>query len=145
MNRPSSLRGEVLWKRWQTTDKWPLAKVTKWSWPGEFLKGSIWMHFHMKEHNSIRKSTFAPFSIQKSKGPCHKIGQDQPGVTIYVNFKELTPQMLCTKFQGNRPSGSGREFFLRFLPFMGMVVILVMWPGPNIYVFPPLPGGSIWN
>ena len=84
------------------------------------------MHFHMKEHNSIRKSTFAPFSIQKSKGPCHKIGQDQPGVTIYVNFKELTPQMLCTKFQGNRPSGSGREFFLRFLPFMGMVVILVM-------------------
>ena len=28
--------------------------------------------------------------------------------------------MLHTKFQGNRPSGSGVEDFLRFLPYMGM-------------------------
>ena len=34
--------------------------------------------------------------------------------------------MLHTKFQGNRPFGSGEEDFLRFLPYMGMVAILVM-------------------
>ena len=35
--------------------------------------------------------------------------------------------MLHTKFQGNRPRGSGEDI-LRFLQFMGMVAILVMWP-----------------
>ena len=35
-----------------------------------------------------------------------------------------------TKFQGHRLFGSGQEDFLRFLPYMGMVAILVMWPGP---------------
>ena len=34
--------------------------------------------------------------------------------------------MLHTKFQGNQPGGYGEEYFLRFLPYMGMVVILVM-------------------
>ena len=33
---------------------------------------------------------------------------------------------IYTKFQGNQPSGSGEEDFLRFLPHMGMVAILVM-------------------
>ena len=40
--------------------------------------------------------------------------------------------MLHTKFQGNQPSDSGEEDFLRFLPYMGMAAILVMWPGQNI-------------
>ena len=30
------------------------------------------------------------------------------------------------KFQDHRPSGSGEEDFQRFLPYMGMVAILVM-------------------
>ena len=47
-------------------------------------------------------------------------------VIIYTNFIELTPQMLHTKFHCNRPSGSGEEDFLRFLPYMGMAAILVM-------------------
>ena len=34
--------------------------------------------------------------------------------------------MLHTKFRGNRPAGSGEEDFFRFLPYMGMVAILVM-------------------
>ena len=37
--------------------------------------------------------------------------------------------MLHAKFQDHRPSGSGEEGFLRFLPFMGMAAILVMSPG----------------
>ena len=44
------------------------------------------------------------------------------------------------------PFGSGEEDFLRFLPYMGIVVILVMWPGPFEQNFvPPSHGGSIWN
>ena len=34
--------------------------------------------------------------------------------------------MLHTKFHENRPAGSGEEDFLRFLPYRGVVAILVM-------------------
>ena len=34
--------------------------------------------------------------------------------------------MLHTKFRGNRSTGSGEEVFFRFLPYMGVVAILVM-------------------
>ena len=34
--------------------------------------------------------------------------------------------MLHTKFRGNRPAGSGEENIKGFLPYMGMVAILVM-------------------
>ena len=36
--------------------------------------------------------------------------------------------MLDTKFQCNWPTGSAEEDFLKFLPYKGMVAILVMWP-----------------
>ena len=38
----------------------------------------------------------------------------------------LEQPMLHTKFQGHMSFGSGEEDFLRFLPYMGMSVILVM-------------------
>ena len=54
--------------------------------------------------------------------------------------------MLHTKFQGHRSIGSGEEDFLRFLPYMGMAAILVMWPKPFEQLFVPrIPGGYIWN
>ena len=34
--------------------------------------------------------------------------------------------MLHAKFQDHKTSGSGEEDFLRFLPYMGIVAILVM-------------------
>ena len=34
--------------------------------------------------------------------------------------------MLHTKFRGNRPAGFGEEDFEGFLPYTGMVAILVM-------------------
>ena len=34
--------------------------------------------------------------------------------------------MLHTNFHGNQPAGSGEEDFLRVLPYMGMMAILVM-------------------
>ena len=54
--------------------------------------------------------------------------------------------MLHTKFQGHWPFGYGEEDFLRFLQYIGMVAILVMWPGPYEHTFiPPSHGDSIWN
>ena len=43
----------------------------------------------------------------------------------YTNFVELQTLMLHTKFQGNWPSGSGEEEFLRFWAFVSMTAILV--------------------
>ena len=37
--------------------------------------------------------------------------------------------MLRTNFQGHRLFGSGKEDFLRFLPYIGVATILVMCPG----------------
>ena len=64
------------------------------------------MHYCIKEHNNNQNMHFSTFPIQKPK-----IGQGQPRVIIYINLKEITPQMLYTKFQGNWPSGSGEEDF----------------------------------
>ena len=54
--------------------------------------------------------------------------------------------MLHTKFQGHWSIGSGEEDFLRFLPYMGMAAMLVMWPRSfEQLFFPKSPGGCIWN
>ena len=85
-------------------------------------------------------------SIREQIWPCHKIGQGQPRVIIWINLVVLVHSMLHTKFQGHRPFGSGEEDFLRFLPYTGMVASLVMWPGPFEYAFvPPFHGRSTWN
>ena len=61
------------------------------------------------------KTIFVIFSIQKPMGnqirPCHKKGQGQPRVSVYINFEELTTQMLGTNFRGNQSDGSGEEDF----------------------------------
>ena len=48
-------------------------------------------------------------------------------VIIGTNYDGLKSPMPHTKFHGtcNRPAGSGEDF-LRFLPYMGVVAILVM-------------------
>ena len=43
--------------------------------------------------------------------------------------------MLHTKFRRNRPASSGEEDFLRFLPYMGVVAILVMLPASCHQIF----------
>ena len=54
--------------------------------------------------------------------------------------------MLHTNFEGHWPLGSSEEDFLRFLPYMGMAAILVMWHKPFEQPFIPLShGGSTWN
>ena len=43
--------------------------------------------------------------------------------------------MLQAKCQDHRTSGSGEEDFQRFLPYMGMAAILVMWPASCHQIF----------
>ena len=85
--------------------------------------------------------TFFPYkSIRDQIWPSRKIGQGLPRVIIWINLVVLKRPMLQTKFQGHRLFGSGEEAFLRFLPYMGISAILVMWPGPlNKLSFPPGP------
>ena len=45
---------------------------------------------------------------------------------ICIDYNGLESPMPHAKFQGNRSTGSGGEDILRFLPFMGVVAILVM-------------------
>ena len=42
--------------------------------------------------------------------------------------------MLQAKFQDHRTSGSGEDF-QRFLPYMGVAAILVMWPASCHQIF----------
>ena len=61
---------------------------------------------------------------------------------LWTNLVVLEYWMLHTNFQGDRPSSSRKKDFLRFLPYMGMAAILVMWPGPFEQTFvPPSHGG----
>ena len=74
------------------------------------------------------------------------MGQGQTRVIIWTTLVELPYTMLHTKFQGHRSIGSGEEDFLRFLPYMGMAAMLVMWPRLfEQLFFPKGPGGCIWN
>ena len=74
------------------------------------------------------------------------MGQGQPRVIIWISLVELPYTILHTKFQGHRSIGSGEEDFLKFLPYMGMAAMSVMWPKPfEQHFFPKGPGGCIWN
>ena len=56
------------------------------------------------------------------------MGQGQPRVIIWTALVVLAETMLPTKFQGHQAIGSGEEDFSRFLPYMDMAAMLVMWP-----------------
>ena len=73
------------------------------------------------------------------------MGQGQTTDLIWTTLVELTYMMLHIKFQGHGSIGSGEEDFLRFLPCMGMVAMLVMWPNSFVSIFIPiLPLAFIW-
>ena len=65
--------------------------------------------------------------------PWRKMCQGKLRVIIWTTLVVLALTMLHTKFQGHWSIGSGEEDFLRFLPYMGMAAMLVMWP--NSYKF----------
>ena len=45
---------------------------------------------------------------------------------MYINFVDLESPMLHANFQDHMTSGSGEEYFKRFLPYNGVATILVM-------------------
>ena len=62
------------------------------------------------------------------------------------SFEQIWYLMLYNKFQGHRPLGSTEGDFWRFLQYMGLEAILVMWPGIFEKIFIPIShGGTIWN
>ena len=74
------------------------------------------------------------------------MGQGQTMDLIWTTLVVLTYMMLHTKFQGHGSIGSGEEDLLRFLPYMGMVAMLVMWPNSFVYIFIPiLPQAFVWT
>ena len=70
--------------------------------------------------------------------PWRYVGQGQPRIIIWTKLVGPTSPMLHTKSQGLQPSGSGEEDFKGFLPYKGVVAILVMWPGPFEQTFAPI-------
>ena len=113
LNLPSSFR-EVIWKYWQQTDKWPLAKVTTWPWPLEFHRSSISMHFYLKVKKTARENAYFQLFPFKSLGdqiwPCHKIGQ----MSSFINFKELSPRCYIPNFKATGPVVRRNIFFKVF-------------------------------
>ena len=76
--------------------------------------------------------TFLPKSIRDQNWPCRKKRQGQPRVIIWTNLVVFKHPMLHTNF-------GSEEDFLRFLPYIDMAAILVMWPGPFEQTFFPHP------
>ena len=62
------------------------------------------------------KSTVSLFPIEKPKLPKF----------ICTNYDGQESLILHIKFRGNQPAGSREKEFCRFLPYMGMVAIMVM-------------------
>ena len=104
---------------------------------------------HLVNCNSFWQIHCFMFFLYKSTRdqiwPCRKIGQGQPRVIIWANLVVLEHSMLHTKIQGHILFSSGEDGS-KFLPYMGMTVILVMLPGPFVKTFvPPSQRGSTWN
>ena len=124
-------------ERHLTSDLWPRS-------PNEFDLQREGMIISKRTTATEKYTFFQPFpfkSLRDQIWPCHKISHGQPRVIIYIYFKELTPQMLHTKFQGNQPSGSGEEDFFKVFTIYGHGSHL----GHVQTFFPPLPEGCIWN
>ena len=136
--------------------EWPLIKVKEWPWPliltqlHKLIELNASRNFETQGCNSFQKiNNFHCFpykSLCDQIWPWRKMGQGQLRVIIWTILVVLPYTMLHNKFQGHWSIGSGEEDFLRFLPYMGMAAMLVMWPRSfEQLFFPKGPGGCIWN
>ena len=110
----------------------------------------ICCQFQIIDDRFLKTPLFYLFPIQEHNGeqilPCRKIGQGQSRVIIWANLVVFKHPMMHTEIQGHWPFGSGEVDFFRFLPYMAMAAILVMWPGLFEQTFvPPSHRSSIWN
>ena len=103
-----------------------------------FLMGFF---FHTYIARGRGRQPFVDKILMSTEKPC----QGQPRVIIWTNYDGPKAPMLHTNSQGHWPFGSGKDFW-RFLPYMSVAAILVMWPRPHEQTFvPPLHWSSIWN
>ena len=101
---------------------------------GSYKSSFRWLHISTLNdigYNSFTKIhsfAFFPYNnLSDQSWPCRKIDQGQPRVIIKINFLKPEYPMVQTKFQGHRPFISWEEDFQKFLPYMGLVAILITW------------------
>ena len=119
-------------------------KVKGQPWPLKLIYSHCLIRFNISSENNdfgfnrienLNFSKHSPFKcIRKQIWPWR---QGQPRIILWTNLVGSTTPMLHTKSQGHRPSGSGEEDFNWFLPYMGVVAIMVMWPEPFEQNFVP--------
>ena len=93
-------------------------------WPRGFRGGVIWNYQHFFHTN-----VWGP-CIQKQIWPRHKKVICQCITIILAILVDLLSPMIYAKVQPQGILSSGEEAFERFLPYMGMVAILVSGPQP---------------
>ena len=101
---------KLIYRQWTEHIKW------EWFWLPQYSKINFTKNFLFK---CIRKQTW----------PWRLVGQGHPRIIIWTNLVGPTSSILHTKSQGHWPSGSvEKKIFKRFLPYMGVAAIFVMWP-----------------
>ena len=95
----------------------------------QFNKLTVSTNFQVTSYKTLWKIQCSHFFPLKSLcgqiWPCHKLGQGQPKVMIYVNYDGLESLMLHFKFHWYRTTGSEEEDFSRFVLFITLAAILV--------------------
>ena len=118
--------------------EWPWTKVNEWPWPLIFitvrvliyLTASTKWYYRLKQF--LKNPLFYLFPVQKHKGPNLTLPQhrSRPTQCHYPNKIGRTRAPNAV-YQVSRSSAFWfrRRRFLSVLPYIGMVAILVMWPG----------------
>ena len=98
--------------------------IKKWPWSlihtylHKINQLSAATNFQVTGFNSSRKIHCFHFFPKKSLSyqiwSCRKISQGHSRVIIWINYDGLESLMLHTKFRGNRPTGSGEDFWRVF-------------------------------
>ena len=99
-----------------------------------------WLHFHITTKCTI--SAF-PIHLRDQIWPCHKIGQGQPRVIIYINFVVMASRCYIPCFKAISLLEKKKWFFKVFTIYghdshLGQLT----W---TIWIILPIHNGFIWN
>ena len=95
-------------------------------WPRGFRPEVVWNSQHFSHTN-----VWCPYKwLGKQTWPRHKKFKHQCTTIILANLVDLSSLMIYAKIQPQGILSSGEEDFKKFLPYMGMVAILVNGPWP---------------
>ena len=144
-NWPCGFLGKEVWKCWNWVifddGQWMTLTFDIHTGSCTHLVDCIYQLWYQRLQKFLKNPLFYLFPIQKhikdQIWPCRKIGQGH-----HLN-KLGSTRVPDAAYQVSRSSAFWfqRRRFLRFLPYMGMAAILVMWPGPLKHSFVPLSHG----